>query len=375
MLNIERLDPQDRSQVNRFIDLPFRLYQGQPNWVPPILLDIRTALNPQKHPFFEHSAAEFYLAKRGGQVVGRIGALENTRYNEYHGTRQAQFYYFDCIDDLEVARTLFSRVYEWAGQRGLNQVVGPKGLGVLDGYGLLVEGFEHRQMMTMMNYNYPYYPDLLEALGFRKLVDFVSCYVSADQFRLPERIHQIADRVLARGNLTIKRFKNKRELISWAPKIGQAYNQAFVENWEYVPLTGREIKFLTDNLMQVADPRLIKIITHNDDAVGFLFAFPDLSAALQRSRGRLLPLGLIDLLLEMKRTKWVALNGAGILPEFQGRGGNAVLYAEMEKTILEYKFEHADFTQVAESAVQMRRDLENLGGKAYKNHRVYIKDL
>ncbi len=181
--------------------------------------------------------------------------------------------------------------------------------------------------------------------------------------------------MLARGHLGVKRFKNKRELVAWAPRIGQAYNKAFVDNWEYAPLTENEIKFLTDNIMQVANPRLIKIITHDDDAVGFLFGFPDISAALQRSRGRLLPFGLVDMLLEMRRTKWVALNGAGILPEFQGRGGNALLYAEMEKTITEFGFEHADLTQVAESAVQMRRDLENLGGEAYKNHRVYIRDL
>jgi hypothetical protein len=138
-----------------------------------------------------------------------------------------------------------------------------------------------------------------------------------------------------------------------------------------VPLTEREIKLLTDNITLVADPRLVKIITHGEEVVGFLFAFPDVSAALQRARGRLLPLGLPDLLLEMRRTKWVALNGAGILPEFQGHGGNAVLYAEMEHTVRDCGFEHFDLTQVAESAVQMRRDLENLGGRAYKNHRVY----
>jgi hypothetical protein len=127
--------------------------------------------------------------------------------------------------------------------------------------------------------------------------------------------------------------------------------------------------------MTIADPRLFKIIAHEDDAVGFLFAFPDISAAIQRSRGRLLPFGLIDMLLEMRRTKWVSLNGAGILPEFQGRGGNALLYSEMEKTIREFNFDHADLTQVAETAVEMRADLENLGGKPYKNHRVYKRKL
>jgi hypothetical protein len=120
---------------------------------------------------------------------------------------------------------------------------------------------------------------------------------------------------------------------------------------------------------------MLKLIVHQDEIVGFLFAFPDVSAALQRTKGRLFPLGIFDLLLEMNRTNWVALNGAGILPQYQGRGGNALLYSQMEKSLRQFDYEHADLTQVAESAVQMRRDLENLGGKAYKNHRVFIRDL
>jgi len=371
MLTIERADTRDRAQVRRFVGLPYRLYRGNGQWVPPLWEDAALPLNRQKHPFYEYSEAEFFLARREGRDVGRIAALENRHYNEYHGTKQAQFYCFDCEEDAEAAGALFERAFEWARRRGLTEMVGPKGFGALDGYGLLVEGFEHRAAMTMMNYNYAYYPRLVERLGFEKEVDFVSGYIHSESFRLPERVHRIADRVQQRGTLTVKRFRSKRELMGWAGRIGAAYNKAFVNNWEYVPLTEREIKLLTDNITLVADPRLIKIMTHGDEVVGFLFAFPDVSAALQRARGRLLPLGLPDLLLEMRRTKWLALNGAGILPEFQGHGGNAVLYAEMEHTVRDYHFEHADLTQVAESAVQMRRDLENLGGRAYKNHRVY----
>jgi GNAT superfamily N-acetyltransferase len=238
-----------------------------------------------------------------------------------------------------------------------------------------VEGFEHRQMMTMMNYNYPYYPRLVEALGFEKEVDFISCYIPLDQFVLPERVHRIAERVKRRGKLKVQNFRNKRQLIKWADQIGRTYNETFVDNWEYYPLTEREVDFLVDNLMLVARADLIKLITHDDDIVGFLFGFPDVSAALQRARGRLLPFGIPDMLLEMRRTKWISLNGAGILPEFQGRGGNALLYSEIEKTIRQAQFEHAELTQVAETAVDMRRDLESLGGRPYKNHRVYVKRL
>jgi len=375
MVTIERIDTHSKEQVNKFISLPYRLYKNHPQWVPPLYIDARMQLNREKHPYFKHSDADFFIAWREDDIVGRVAALENRRYNDYHSTRQAQFYLFDCENDLEIANALFSCVFDWAKSRGLNQVVGPKGFGALDGYGLLIDGYEHRQMMTMMNYNYPYYRQLIEAIGFEKVVDFVSCYLGTDSFRLPERVHRIAEHVQERGTLKVIKFENKNELRQWAEKIGKAYNNSFINNWEYYPLTEEEIAFLLENILAVANPRLIKVITHKNDVVGFLFGFPDLSAALQRAKGKLLPFGIIYLLLEMKRTKWVALNGAGILPEFHGHGGNALLYSEMEKTVHEFQFEHADLTQVAETAVQMRHDLENVGGIPYKNHRVYKKDL
>ena len=375
MLTIEKVDTRNKADVKRFVRLPYRLYKGHPQWVPPLFMDQEMFLNRDKHPYYEHSEADFFVAVRDGIVIGRIAVLENKNYNQFRNTNLAQFYLFECEDDQETAAALFSRAFEWAHTRGLEQIIGPKGFCVLDGYGLLVEGYEHHQMMTMMNYNYPYYIDLVEAQGFVKEVDFVSCYLGAEAFRLPERIHRIADRVQQRGTLRVERFKTKRDLKAWAPRVGRAYNNAFIHNWEFSPLTDNEISFVLDTILTVGDPRLIKIIAHDDDAVGFLFGFPDLSRALQRAQGRLLPFGIFYLLLEMRRTKWIAVNGAGILPECQGRGGNALLYSEMEKTVRNNHFEHGDLTQVAETAVQMRSDLINLGGKPYKNHRVYTRNL
>lgn len=375
MLNVEQIDLEDKRQVRTFLDLPFKLYRDNPLWVPPIRMDAATQLNPKKHPFYEHSEAGFFIARRDGEPVGRIGALENKPYNRYHGTAQVQFYLFECIEDFEVAQALFEAAYGWARERGLDTMVGPKGFGALDGYGMLVEGFEFRPAMTMMNYNPPYYPEFAEKLGFQKEVDFISCYLDANKFHMPERVHRIAERAARRSGLEVRRFKNKRELVAMADRIGKLYNESFINNWEYYPLSENEIKFLTDNLMTVADPKLIKIIMHGEDIVGFLFGFHDLSSAIQRNKGRLFPFGLIDLLLEFRRTNWVILNGEGILPEFQGRGGNALMYSEMEKTIREFNFRHADLTQVAESAVQMRHDLENVGGVPYKNHRVYKRSI
>lgn len=378
MITTERIDTTDRRQVRRFIDLPFRLYHDCPQWVAPIRADIALAMNRHKHPFYEHSAADFFLASRsdgGGaaRVVGRIAALENAHYNQAHGTRTGQFYFFDCEDDDEAAAALFGAAFDWARARGLDSVIGPKGMTVFDGYGLLESGYEHRQMMNMMNYNYPYYLRLVEGQGFVKEVDFVSVAIEGERFRLDERIHRIAERVAKRRNLQVLQLKSKADLRHWAPAIGRAYNQAFVNNWEYVPLTEREIKFVLDQLITVANPRLLKFITHGDDIVGFALGFPDISAAMQRANGRLFPFGLFDMLHELRVVRRLAGNGAGILPEFQGLGGNALLYVAMEETIREFNFSWCELTQVAETAIQMRNDLENIGGEPYKNHRVFRK--
>jgi len=376
MVAIEKVDTENKRQTRRFVELPYRLYRESSQWVPPLLVDAYTYLNRKKHPFHEHSNVDFFLAVRDGRDVGRIAAIENKPFNAYHHTRKADFYFFDCENDPEAAAALFDTVSDWAKARGLTSVVGPKGLGPLDGYGILVFGHEHRQTMTMLNYNFPYYAGLVEAQGFVKEVDFVSCFLPADKFQIPERVERITRRVMQRGGLQVKKFKNKKELVAWAPRIGRAYNDAFVNNWEYYPLSPREIKFVVDNIMTIADHRLIKIITHGEDVVGFLFAFHDVSAALQRARGRLFPFGLLDILLELRRTDTVSVNGMGILPEFQGHGGNAMLYSEMGATLFNFKqFVHVEMTQVAETTEQMRADLKNLNGVEYKNHRVYRKNI
>jgi len=376
MNNIEKVDTDNRSQVRRFVELPYRLYKNCPQWVAPLHVDAYMYLNRKMHPFHEHSDVDFFIAVRDGKDVGRIAAIENKPFNNYHQVKKSNFFLFDCENDLEAATALFNTVTKWSQARGLDTLVGPKGMGPLDGYGVLVFGFEHRQTMTMLNYNFPYYQQLVEAQGFEKEVDFVSCFLPADKFQIPERVERITQRVMQRGGLQVKKFKNKKELVAWAPRIGKAYNDAFVNNWEYYPLTQREIDFVVSNIMTIADHRLIKIISHGEDVVGFLFAFHDVSTALQRARGRLFPFGLLDILLELKRTNTVAVNGMGILPEFQGHGGNAMLYSEMGHTLLDFKqFKHVEMTQVAETTEQMRADLKNLNGVEYKNHRVYRKKI
>lgn len=375
MVTIEKVDTTAQKQVKEFVEFPFTIYQGVKEWVPPILSDIKLMLNGQKHPFYEHSEAEFFVARENGEMLGRIGFLENKPSNRYHDKKQACFYLFESVDDYSVAEKLFNHGFEWAKKRKLNHILGPKGLSSFDGYGFLVEGFDKRQMMTMMNYNLPNYPKFVEKMGFKKTVDWVSCYTDIPNFKLPEKVVEVARRVEEQGRFKVERFKNKSELKKWAWRIGQAYNKSFVNNWEYYPLTDNEIKFVLNNIMVVAVPDLLKVITYKDEVVGFLLAFPDISAALQKYQGRLSPMALVSYLRELKKTDWVSFNGIGILPELHGRGGNALLFSEIFKSAHAFNFRHGELTQVAETATEMRKDLFNLGVKPYKNHRIYGKDI
>jgi hypothetical protein len=387
MLKIEQIDSNKRSDVIRFYRVPFPMYEGSKYWVPPLWSDLSMQLNRKKHPFYEHSEADFFIAARDGRDVGRIAVLENKPYNKYHGRKVASFFLFECVEDSEVANALFERVFVWARKRGLDSLMGPKGFGPLDGYGMLIDGFDRRQTMMMSAYNPSYYARFMEALGFGKEVDFITCLITREAFRMPERVHSIAARVLRRGAFQVLSFKNKKELLHWVPGFIKAYNAAFIKNWEYYPLSEREVNFVVDNIMQFLDQDLIKIMTHKDEVVGFILSFPDISAALQRTRGYVAPIPLLDsvppplaipdILREVSRTEWLALNGGGILPEFKGVGGNALMYSEMEKTINSHfrQFNYGELCQVAETAKEMRSDLANLGGAFHKNHRVFIRKI
>lgn len=371
-LQIRKLDTSSRRDVKRFIELPFRLYTDCPQWVPPLVDDIKLMMDRRRYPFYEHSDADFFLAERGGRPVGRIAVLENRHYNQHWGSRTAFFYLFDAENDPEAALALFAEIETWARRRNLNKIVGAKGFLQGDGIGVLVEGFEHRPAVGIP-YNYPYYADLIEAAGYRRQRDFLSAHLAGDA-RLPERIVAIAEKMKERRGFTIKTFASKKELRAWIPDIVKTYNETFIENWEFNPITEREGKVIGERLLAIADPKLIKLVMKGDVIAGFLFGFPDISEGIRRARGRLWPFGWFWILREFKHTKWINLNGAGILAPYRGLGVNAILYVEMEKTIRAGNFEHADLVQMEEHVLTLA-DTETMGGKIYKKHRIYEKDV
>ena len=373
-MHIHRLDPSDRRDVRRYIEFPFRLYRDSPLWVPPFVNEVRAQLDPLHHPFYQHSEAAFFLALQGDEAVGRIAVLDNARHNKHHGKRTAFFYHFDVVNDRAVSRALFDAAFDWACGRGLDMMWGPKGFMAADGQGLLVEGFEHRPALGIA-YNYPYYGELMEDVGFEKQLDFISCYLDR-QMSLPGRFLEVADKVKRRRGFRTVRFHTKGELRAMISRVAAAYNSAFVEVQGYVPVTEAEAKAIADRILSVADPKLIPLLMKGDDLVGFVLAYPDLSAAIQRCQGRLWPTGWYHLLREFKRTRWLNFNGAAILEPYRGLGGNALLYAELYYTLTAHtQYQYADLVQVQETNTRMVQELQALEVKPYKKHRLYRRSL
>ena len=362
-------------EVHEFIELPHHLYRMVRQWVPWFRSDMRRILS-RRHPFFEHSQAEFFLARRGSRPVARAAVLENTRYNAHQKSRCAHFYFFDTEDDAEAADRLFDAVRTWARGRGLDTVIGPFGFGGSTGNGILVEGFEHTAAMTMMSWNPPYYARLLEGLGFGKLFELYSAHLDTSTFKLPERVRSLADRVMARGHFTVLRFRGKAELKRMAARIGEVYNVSLASDpnhREAYPLSAAELRQATNDLMSVADPQLIKVLAYDGEIVGFVFGFPNVSRAIKRCDGRLGPLAIVRLFRDLRRTPDLIINGAGILPRYQRIGGNALLYAALEETARTRAFRDVDLVQVAENTSLMLSDIQTLGGTVWKVHRVYAR--
>ncbi|MEE8440588.1 MAG: hypothetical protein V3S41_02610, partial [Spirochaetia bacterium] len=359
-------------QCREFIDYPKRLYDGASQWVPPFDLDMRKLIK-RKHPYFEHSPGEFFLFKSGDRTVGRVVALANDRYNKEHGVKCAHFYFADFEDDEPASHALFDTAAAWARDHGMETLIGPLFSGATMGGGVLIEGFEYRAAMTMMGYNYDYYPRHLEAAGFSKRFDLLSLTADPHGFRLPDRIESIADMVRSRGRLVVSRVKNKRELRRLADEVGTLYNPTLADHTENYPLTDNELEALKNDLLMIAKPDLEKVIRYDGEIVGYILSFPDLSAAMQRNRGKLGLIRILRLLAENKRTRKIIFNGMGILEKYQRLGGNALLYSELTKSTTgseRYSFDEAEMCQINESTHLMLKDLQTVGASVFKRHRV-----
>lgn len=372
-MQIRELDTEHRADRRAWEDLPARLYRCSAQWVPPLAGEARFAFDRRTNPFYAHSEAAFLGVFAGARLLGRMAVLDNSRYNAHHGRRTAFFTLFETVDDDEVVDLLFQGASDWAKRRGLSQLVGPRGFGALDGLGLLVQGHEYVPAMGIP-YHLPYYERLLLGQGLRGIEDLHSGYMQRDGV-IPERLHAVAARVMERRGLHVATFRHKRELRALIPAFRQLYNRSLALVADNIPLTEAEVAALAQRLLSIADPRLLKLVFRGDELVGFVFAYPDINTAIQRSGGRLWPLGWARLLAAQRTTRLVDINGMGISQEHQGLGGATILFSELIKTLVGSRFERAELVQIRADNERMQRELSSLPIQWAKVHRLYALDL
>ncbi len=373
-MDIFQIDLSNRKQVRAFLDLPGRIYRDIPQWVPPLAGDERLRLNPKKYPFYRHSEAAFFMARDDGLPVGRLAVLDNRRYNEFNHTRTAFFYLFECSPNPLAAHGLFDSAFAWARKRGLDKLAGPKGFTPLDGLGLLVNGFDRRPALGQP-YNPDYYPKFFEEAGFQKTGEIVSGYMGAD-LAFPQRIHDLAKQTRERRGLWIARFRTRRELRHSLGSLESLFNGVMEGTSDGTPITRTEVKALASQLLWFADPHLVKLLMKDKMPVGFLLAYPDISAALQKTKGRLFPFGWFTFLRERRRTDWININGAGMIEGYRGLGGTAILYSEMFRSVTENpRYRHVEVVQIGLENNRMQREMQNFGVDFYKTHCLYERGL
>ncbi|MBN1953555.1 MAG: GNAT family N-acetyltransferase [Anaerolineae bacterium] len=372
-MQVHQIDTDRRHDVDQFVRFPFQLYRGSSCWVPPLLSSARGRLYGKRHPFYRTSDADFFVARRGNEVVGRIAVVEPHQRNEYRAQRGAFFCLFDAVDDSAVSTALFSAAFDWARKRGLEEISGPEAFVAFDGLGTLVKGFEHRPAMQQ-TYNYSYYDRLIREAGFEKQTDYYSCYATRD-FALPERVHRVVQKVKERRGFRVLHLRSRAEVRAVAPQVIAAYNAAFSQNREFVPVAAEAEERIIGYLLGVTFPDLVTVVARGEEIVGFALGFPDVSAALQRCRGRLFPFGWAMIQREFQRTSWINFNGGGILPQYQGLGVTGILYQEMERMFRSRGFQHADIVQINEQNTRMMNEMESLGVDFYKAHRIYQREM
>ncbi len=366
-----------RGDLRAFIDLPYRLHARDPLWVPPLRSELRARLSRDRNPFFDHAQAEYFLARRDGEVVGRIAAIANELHNEIHRDRVAFFGFFECVDDQGVADALLDAAAGWARERDHTVLRGPASFSVNDECGLLVEGFETPPTL-MMPHNPRYYVKLIETAGFKRAKDLWA-YQGGTPERdtpVPQRAARAAEVMRKRQGLTLRGF-DRGDFREEVERIKRVYNAAWEHNWGFVPLTDHEIDHLAEQFKPVLIPDLVPFAEKDGEIVGFGLALPDLNVVLRSNRGgRWLPaLPRILWALYRQRIGRVRILLLGVRPEYRGKGVDAMLWHWIWTRCLEHGIRWGEASWILEDNPAMANAAERMSFTRYKTYRLYDRGV
>jgi hypothetical protein len=371
---IEIREVKTRGDLRTFIKVPFRLYEGCSQWVPPLLFDELKTLLKDKNPAFESCTAKYWVAFRDGKPVGRIAGIINHAYVRMWKTARARFGWIDFIDDRSVSEALYGTVERWARSEGMSSIHGPLGFTDMDREGMLVEGFEELGTMAT-NYNYPYYPVHTEALGYAKDTDWLEFEIKVPQ-TIPEKALIIAEITMQRRGLHMLAAKKAKDFLPYAHQIFEIINQTYGELYGFVPLTDKQIDLYVKQYIPNVIPDYLKVILDGADKVaGFVIAMPSLSRALQRSKGRIFPFGFVHLLRALRRPRYLDLYLGAIRPDLQGKGADALLITELAKSCINNRIISAESNLELEDNVLVQGHWKYFERRQHKRRRCYLKEL
>lgn len=360
--------------LRRFVRLPFSIYKGCEQWVPPLIRDETKKLTNRHNPSFDHCVSRFWLAFKDGRAVGRIAGIINQRAIEKWGKADVRFGFLEFTDDPSVSAALFHTVEQWAAEHGMTGVHGPMGFTGLDPEGMLVEGFDELGTMTEI-YNHAYYPRHVESLGYEKVTDWVEYDVSTPD-EIPDKAVRVGKLVLKRSGLHLVEAQSPRDLVKYVDPVFDLVNEAYAGIYGTVELTREQVSSYTKRYFRFLDPRFNKFIVDDDgELVAFGLIFPSLAAALRKANGRLFPFGFVHLNRAIKHPKRLNLGLIAVTKEHQGGGVPAILFTEAIRAAIECGITGAETGRELESNTKVRSLWKSFNARQHKRRRVYRKDL
>lgn len=361
------------AEKKEFIRFPYLHYQGEPYWVPPLLMEQKKLLSTQKNPFFNNAEMALFLAEHNGKPAGRIAAIIDHRYNEYHNEKTGFFGFFDVIDNQGTADLLFRIAEEWLRQRGMKDVLGPANPGMMDEIGILVDGFD-KYPSILMPYHKRYYDKILKQGGYEKAMDLFTYNVTQDSVDR-ERANRAVEIVKRRLPDIRIRPINLKKIGEEIKIIQNIFNASWKDNWGFIPLTAEEFSSLASDLKTIVDPNFAHVAEINGEAVGFSVALPDYNQILRDMDGKLFPFGFLKILLRKNKINKIRTALMGVKPEHQGKGIDVLLHREAIENGLKRGMYSSEVGWILENNVQMIRVAERIGGELDKVYRMYRKKL
>ncbi len=369
-----RVQPAEGRAFRDFLRLPYRIYDGDSNWVAPLLRDVRKMFDPRKHPFYQHSEVQPFVAYENGRAVGRIAAIHNRNHVAFHEEPVGFFGFFECVDDPAVAGALFERAGSWLRERGLETMRGPASFSTNEEAGLLVQGFD-LPPVVMMPYNPAYYVDLVEGAGFVKAKDLIAYHLGTSI--APESLVTREERLARRLGVKVRTL-NLKDFDNELRRVQDLYNRSWERNWGFVPMTDAEVEHMASELkplVKMTPQQVIFVERENGETIGFALWLRDYNRALKHARGRLFPFGLPKVLWHMRGIDYCRALTLGLVPEARGQGIDNLLILALFREGRGAGIMGGEFSWILEDNVAMRKPLERIGSIVNKTYRMYDRPI